>query len=253
MKKTFMVLGIIAFLSIIFFAVSIGSIAIRYSNLDASSKAFVDASIPIIIPDWSKIEMQKRGSQEFNQAIMDQQWDLSMLKLRQLGKLKKYSGCEGKSYISLSFKKGILFAAAYTAYADFQNGQAEIKVQLVRRKGQWQIYTLGVDSPIFAKGAPPDSNRIIPAKEARKYIGENTIIGGTVIEIETDKSSTNVYLYLDGGIQNAQFAAVWPGTNDPPIKRLKNLIATPISVSGKIIADQGVPEIIVNSWAQINQ
>jgi hypothetical protein len=78
-------------------------------------------------------------------------------------------------------------------------------------------------------------------------------VSGTVIEIFTSKQSANFYLYLDGDIKNAQLAAVWLGTNNPPIKELKDLIGMPISVSGKIITDQGVPEIIVNSWTQINK
>jgi hypothetical protein len=256
MKKTFIVLGCIALLLFIFSASWIGYIAIRYSHLDSSSKAYVDTNIPIIISDWSKTEMQKRGSKELNQAMTDQQWNLSLSKVKQLGKVEKYVGCEGKSYISLSFKKGILFVAAYTAYANFQNGPAEIKLQLIRRNGQWQIYTLDMDSPIFAKSPTPSDNAFIPAKEAKKHIGENAVVNGTISEIFVSSQPTNVYLYLDGDIQHAQFTAVWPGTNDPPIKALKELIfkAEPtISVSGKITTDQGVPEIIVNSWDQIHQ
>ena len=95
----------------------------------------------------------------------------------------------------------------------------------------------------------------IPATDAKNHVGEKTLVTGTISEIYINKENKNVYLYLDGDIEHAQFAAVWPGTNDPPsVKVLENLIAKlePISVSGKIILEKHMPEIIVSSWAQIN-
>lgn len=95
----------------------------------------------------------------------------------------------------------------------------------------------------------------ITAKDAKNHVGEVVVVSGVISEIFVSSQTTNVYLYLDGDIKNAQFAAVWPGTNDPPIKQLKELIfkAEPISVSGKIITEKGVPEIIVSYWDQINR
>jgi hypothetical protein len=96
----------------------------------------------------------------------------------------------------------------------------------------------------------------IQASDAKNHVGENAIVSGTISEIFVSSQTTNVYLYLDGDIKNAQFAAVWPGTNNPPVKELKELIfrAEPtISVSGKIVAEKGIPEIFINSWDQIHQ
>lgn len=95
----------------------------------------------------------------------------------------------------------------------------------------------------------------IPAKDAKNHVGEVMAVNGTISEIVISKENKNVYLYLDGDIEHAQFAAVWPGTNDPPSEKVfVNLIAKgePISVSGKIITEKHVPEIIVSSWSQIN-
>jgi hypothetical protein len=94
----------------------------------------------------------------------------------------------------------------------------------------------------------------ISAKDAKNHIGEDAIVSGTISEIFVSRQTTNVYLYLEGDIEHAKFAAVWPGTNDPPVKVLQNLIlkGEPISVNGKIIIEKHVPEIIVSSWAQIN-
>jgi hypothetical protein len=95
----------------------------------------------------------------------------------------------------------------------------------------------------------------IPAKDAKNHVGEEMVVTGTISEIYINKDTKNVYLYLDGDIEHAQFAAVWPGTNDPPsVKVFENLIAKlePISVSGKITVEKHLPEIIVSSWSQIN-
>jgi hypothetical protein len=107
------------------------------------------------------------------------------------------------------------------------------------------------DSVVYQNGSAK-----IQAKDAKKHIGENAIVSGTISEIFISSQTTNVYLYLDGDIKNAQFAAVWPGTNNPPIKELKELIfrtEPTIFVSGKIVTEKNAPEIVVNSWGQIHQ
>jgi hypothetical protein len=94
----------------------------------------------------------------------------------------------------------------------------------------------------------------IPANEAKHHIGEDSVVSGKLSEIFVSKQNNNVYLYLDGSTKNAQFVAVWLGNNEPPTKTLQNLIfsSEPIYISGKIITENNVPEIIVSSWAQIN-
>jgi len=98
------------------------------------------------------------------------------------------------------------------------------------------------------------SSPSISANDAKYHIGKDVVVSGTISEIFVSRQTTNVYLYLDGDMKNAKFAAVWPGTNDPPVKVLKELIikSPSISVHGKIITENRVPEIIVSSWSQIN-
>jgi hypothetical protein len=94
----------------------------------------------------------------------------------------------------------------------------------------------------------------ISENEAKNHIGEDAIVSGTVLGLQVNNQTTNVYLYFDSDIFHPTFAAVWPGSNDPPVKLLKDLILKnqTISVSGKIITESNVPEIIISSWAQIN-
>jgi hypothetical protein len=155
MKKILMVLGVIALLLIIFAAGGFSYIAIMGSRLDASSKAYMDANIPTIISTWSKDELEKRASEEFREGLTDrltdQQWNLFLSKVKPLGTFETYEGSKGQAYISLTFQKGKVVTAHYTASASFKNGPAEITVKLIQRNGQWQILSFTIDSPIFYK------------------------------------------------------------------------------------------------------
>ncbi len=151
MKRFLLVLGCITLLLIILIVGFIGYSAIKGHQLDVSSKAYVDANIPTIISTWSKEELKKRGSKELQEELTDQNWNLFLAKVKQLGKFQTYEGCKGQAYMSQNNLNPEIVTAEYRASADFQNGQAEIKMELVWRNSQWQIVFLDVDSPIFKK------------------------------------------------------------------------------------------------------
>jgi hypothetical protein len=149
MKKFFYISGIIFWTLILISSAYFAFRAIRGSRLDASSKAYVDKNIPIIISTWSEQEMFKCGSSEFKaavsspdkQAFFDQTWS----GFTKLGALKKYKGSEGQSYQNLFFftnskRNGYHVSAEYIADADFENGSAKITVDLVQENGEWKIY-----------------------------------------------------------------------------------------------------------------
>ena len=94
---------------------------------------------------------------------------------------------------------------------------------------------------------------ILSGNEAKDHVGETVRVSGTVSGFQVSRQTTNVYLYFDNDIFHAKFAVVWPGTQHPPIDELKSLIlrAANISVSGTVILETNVPEIIVHSWDQI--
>ncbi len=228
-------------------------VALKYSPLGSSSKAFVDLNTPIILSIPSRDELQRRSTKELNDAMTEQQWQLYITRIKKLGDFKKYEGCEGQSYISLSIRNGILFTASYFAYANYEHGPVTIRIGLIRRSKQWQINNFLVDSPIFETNNAFADNASIPAGMARDFVGKEAIVRGAISETVVDRHNTNVCLYLDGDIQHPQFSAVWLGTNNPPISRLKDLTGTVVFVRGKIIIEQGIPEIIVDSLNQISQ
>jgi len=161
MRKKILILCGLALLVIMFIGRNY-FVTIRYSPLDGSSKSFIESNTPVIIPSPSRDEMQKRSTKELREAMTDLQWQLCFSRIKKLGRFEKYEGCEGQSYISLSFRKGILFTASYFAYAKYENGPATIRIGLIRRSKQWQINSFLVDSPIFEMDKAYAPNACIP-------------------------------------------------------------------------------------------
>jgi hypothetical protein len=150
-KKILLILGCFALLLIVIVAGHLGYMAIKGPQLDASSKAHVDANIQTIISSWSEDEMLKQASKELKEDLAGQRWNIFSEKVKQLGKFQNYEGCKGQAYISFSLQHGKVITALYTAHANFQNGQAIIKMELVWRDSRWQIAIFTVNSPLFSK------------------------------------------------------------------------------------------------------
>jgi len=140
MNKLFIILGVI-FLFLILTGVSlIGYFAFAGSRLDASSKAYVDKNIPIIITNWSKIDFEQQTSPEFRKKVSDDQIaQLFAMLPYKLGAFRSYEGCKGQANINVSTKGGELITASYVAYATFQHGKAEIQVKLIQEEANWKI------------------------------------------------------------------------------------------------------------------
>ena len=151
MKKFLLVLGCITLFLIILAGGYICYAAIRGHQLDVSSKAYVDANVPIFISSWSEDELLKRASTDLRESLAGQQGSQFLSKVKQLGKCQSYDGCEGQAYINYSLQYGKVITAFYTARANFQNDKAKIKIELVWQNSQWQIQMITVNSPLFTK------------------------------------------------------------------------------------------------------
>ncbi len=156
--KTFLMLvggGALAIIAIV--AVAFGYFAYLGNQLDASSKAYVDASVPAIVSNWSKDELLKRGSPQFHQAVSEEQANQLFEKLRGLGALQNYEGASGQANMSYTPQNGASTTASYKANATFQNGKAEIQVKLIQVDGSWEILGFYVNAPLLTHRRPhPD-------------------------------------------------------------------------------------------------
>ncbi len=116
------------------------------SSLDSESHEFVDAAIVAIVSSWNPDELLKRASSEM-MAAAEHQVDVNSLfdQWRPLGGLIAYTGSTGSAKIIESPEVGKMITATYSAKVTFQNGTAEINVELVKRNGNWSILSFKVD------------------------------------------------------------------------------------------------------------
>lgn len=140
MKTVLMILGVLFLILIIAVAGFVGYAAYVGTQLDASSKAYVDASVPAIISTWSKDELIKRASPQLLKSASDEQIEDLFTKLsEELGPFQSYDGSKGDSNVSYTTQDGKVTTASYTANASFQNGKVDIEIKLIQTNGEWLL------------------------------------------------------------------------------------------------------------------
>lgn len=153
MKKIVVALGwtFLAFLVLVGgFA---GYMAYVGPKLDASSKAYVDGQIPVIVSSWSEDEVFKRAAPELQRVMTTSKTQIDRVfeRFSHLGKLEHYDGAKGEANILVNLKQGEVITASYVASARFENGPARITVRLIRHGDQWQLLNFKVNSPALMR------------------------------------------------------------------------------------------------------
>ncbi|MHB8536246.1 MAG: hypothetical protein ACYDBW_12485 [Sulfuricaulis sp.] len=151
MKKFLSIIGGVFLVFVIVIAGIIGYAAYQGPELDASSKAYVEANIPAILSTWSKDELLKRSSPQLLKVVNENPGQVDQLfqKLSKLGAMRGFGGVKGDSRVSYTPQEGKLTTASYVATAKFENGEGRISVRLIQSSNQWQLLYFHVDSPLF--------------------------------------------------------------------------------------------------------
>jgi len=89
----------------------------------------------------------------------------------------------------------------------------------------------------------------ITAAEAKKHVGEQAIVSGTVAEV--NKAAALVRLNFEKPYPDSVFTAVIFSRNTNSFPDVDKLKGKKVEVSGKVADYRGRPEIIVNSTNQI--
>jgi DNA/RNA endonuclease YhcR with UshA esterase domain len=97
-----------------------------------------------------------------------------------------------------------------------------------------------------AKSAEPVK---IKAEEAKKHIGEEAVVSGTVAEV--NRAASLVRLNFEKPYPNNVFAAVIFNRNTNAFPEVDKLKGKSVEVSGKVADYHGRPEIVVNSANQV--
>ena len=143
MKTVLIIAGVTVLLLLLLGAGGFAYVVYDKNQANASSKAYVDESIPAIVSNWSKDELVKRESPQFQQSVSDDDLTAMFTKLGGLGPMKSYDGATGGAHIKIS-RSGLHATASYVAAATFQNGKAQVKIELIQIDGAWSIQGFGV-------------------------------------------------------------------------------------------------------------
>jgi hypothetical protein len=151
MKKLITILGYFFLALIAVFVAGIGSLAVVGGALDKQSKAFVDAAVPAIVSEWDVVEVRKRASAEYNEAVNYGDMEELFNAFQKLGKFEDYKGSTGDSTITVSLKYGVELTADYTANAEFEKGTVNIQMALIKLGGEWRILDLQMTPELFSQ------------------------------------------------------------------------------------------------------
>jgi len=157
MRWFFNILGVTAAILIVAAAIGIGFVVYKGRGLDSESKAYVDVAIPAITANWNQDEFLKRASPELRDSIRPGQLTTLFVAFSRLGALVAYEGATGDANMSYFTSTGGRVFATYVAKAKYQNGEATIRIVLLKRDGQWMIQNFQIDSDAFARGSSAPS------------------------------------------------------------------------------------------------
>jgi hypothetical protein len=151
MKTALSIIGIVFLVLLLVLGGLIGFGIYAGNRLDVSSKAYVDESVPAIVTHWSQDELSRRESPQFRRTTSDSELTVLFNRFAQLGGLRSYDGSRGDANLNFMPGTGLQITAAYIAQATFQNGKAELRVNLIQIDGNWRILGFRIESPMFAK------------------------------------------------------------------------------------------------------
>jgi hypothetical protein len=112
--------------------------------LDRSSMEYVEDNISPVIASRSREEFAKRVSPELLASLNDVKLREKLYNLSLLGRIVCRTGFRGHATINI----GQSVTAKYKADATFENTQAQIEVDLVRKNGAWVFSDLRFTVPV---------------------------------------------------------------------------------------------------------
>jgi hypothetical protein len=153
MKSYLSIIGGLFLVTVFVVAYFIGDNPFESQDLQASSKAYVEANVPAIISTWSKDELLKRSSPQLLKSFNDNpnQLNQQFQRLSKLGAMRSFGDVNGYATVSTTNQDRMVTTADYVATAEFDNGEGHISVRLIQSYGRWQFLQFNVDSPLFPK------------------------------------------------------------------------------------------------------
>lgn len=128
-------------------AVADATLGLETRALDHESHKYAERVLPAIASHWRAQTLLANASPEL--STLAERQDITHLfhLFRRLGPLQHTGQLHGRATLMWKPERGWIITAEYRARMRFQRGPALVRVSLVRRHEQWQIYALSVDSP----------------------------------------------------------------------------------------------------------
>jgi hypothetical protein len=124
-------------------------VAQKFVALDTESKQYANTAVKAIVTNWDQNELNRLESPEFKSVTKAGDMDKLFAMFRRLGKLKECKECKGQATSSWITGKGREISAIYICRAEFEKGEAEIKISLVKHGDNWQIAGFRINSQAF--------------------------------------------------------------------------------------------------------
>jgi hypothetical protein len=145
MRRFLCVIGATALGVVGLVVIGVGVLIWNGRGLDVESKAYVDAAVPAITSHWSKEALLDRATPELRAAATPDQIAAVFNNFSRLGPLVQYEGAAGQANMMYLLGKGEQVSASYEAKAKYENGEATLRLVLLKRDGKWQIQNFHVD------------------------------------------------------------------------------------------------------------
>lgn len=159
MKKFLMILGGVFLLLIVAVGVTIAIFAVQGNQLDKESKAYAEATLPMLLSDFTTDTFLKYVAPE-NRNKVDR---LSMDKLAATinngcGHYKSFRDLHGDSLLNLNVSGGKReITAKYVMTIEFEKATATGQVILLKSNGKWSVMRIDFNIPL-AQTAPTVNN-----------------------------------------------------------------------------------------------
>ena len=122
----------------------------RSLRLDKEATAYIEAAVPQIASAWDPQALIDRASPDLLAAVKSHD-DLERLFVayRRLGSLQKLEKPTGNVTSGAFSGSGAFTIGQYTANATFENGQAQLRIQVRRVGASWKIDAFHINSDLF--------------------------------------------------------------------------------------------------------
>lgn len=115
-------------------------------ELEKTSREFVESNLPAILDKWDQNEVEKLASEPLAKAFKDkpEQFTTMFDRYKSLGKIKSLGTYDGAVVEQTSHQGIKAVFALYRVGYQFENGDANITVQLIQENQAWRILGINV-------------------------------------------------------------------------------------------------------------